>query len=172
MPCYSSEFTPRYISWRFPNTSTTSTWKLLIQITTRYRFQRDEFVYRVPTRDRFRGVNQKSNIDFISDVLRVEIGKDKSGRIETFRRTTFLLISVISLAVSSTSRGENREFESISKGGGGGKFPPRLIRFRLFVRGVEEKRNRKRASPRLYFISSVKYASIGITGDRNFGTGV
>lgn len=77
-------------------------------------------MYRVPTRDRFRGVNQKSNIDFISDVLRVEIGKDKSGRIETFRRTTFLLISVISLAVSSTSRGENREFESISKGGGGG----------------------------------------------------
>lgn len=98
-------------------------------------------MYRVPTRDRFRGVNQKSNIDFISDVLRVEIGKDKSGRIETFRRTTFLLISVISLAVSSTSRGENREFESISKGGGRGEIPSAsnsisIIRSR---RGGEEK---------------------------------
>lgn len=33
---YSSEFTRRYISWRFPNTGITSTWKLLIQITSRY----------------------------------------------------------------------------------------------------------------------------------------
>lgn len=37
---YSWEFTWRYISWRFPNT--TSTWKLLIRITSLVQNQRDE----------------------------------------------------------------------------------------------------------------------------------
>lgn len=80
---HSSEFTPRYISWRFPNTSTTSSWKLLIQITSRYLVASS---LRSQSRNQFRGNGLIEEIEYRFHF--------RLKKIEDERYTTFRVISL------------------------------------------------------------------------------